>query len=517
MRVGRHPSTVGLGGQGWGEWSSRRLLEPGDSDRRRRRSRTETPTEPPELQKTGTSGRSRRALRKLRALTPSGQPSPTHGRSRPTPNARMAATATELEAILVNSGMAAGEAAKAAAACADATIGVTTIVSVLGYAASGLSSPGTAEFTATVRRLITAVKTKDPGALGTNALEGQFVTAVRKCAIEAANQEREQLLAIGLGSAPSTTAIVVGNEGEAVMKKEEIEKRRKLDASIGGYWHVTDATPSSKMVSFFAKGFAETPPVLRLFPLGSACTDFNARQHRKAPTAAEKLTGGDDSPYDLKGEKPTTKNKVTHSLILVGNAIAIAGAHVIPTAQLADYIDTDSGRVQIAGATQVVYCTRHVAERLLLTALVEGASSSAEQLIAGYEAVMKTAGQYIAAGYIAQTAFTKALHEERTEWRTPRVNDAAKPGDKRKGPPGNKQNQATSEKKRQIDAARTEAKRVCGDYNRNTCTRANCIYAHKCSAVIERNGKFEMCGDDKHTRTQHVAMARAGTAPAVIG
>jgi hypothetical protein len=426
----------------------------------------------------------------------------------------MATTTTELEAILVNSGMAAAEATKAAIACADATIGITTIVSVLGYAASGLSSPGTAEFTATVRRLIDAVKAQDPAALGTNALEGQFVTAVRKCAIEAANQEREQLLAIGLGTAPSTTAIVVGSEGEVVMKKEEIEKRRKLDASIGGYWHVTDATPSSKMVSFFAKGFAETPPVLRLFPLGSACTDFNARQHKRAPTAAEKLTGGDDSLYDLKGEKPTTKNKVTHALILVGNAIAIAGAHIIPTAQLADYIDTDAGKVQVAGATQVVYCTRHIAERLLLTALVEGASSSAEQLVAGYESVMKTAGQYIASGYIAQSAFTKALHEERAEWRA-KAPDTVTVGNKRKQP--SRPAPTTSEKKKQIDSARTEAKRTCGDYNRNTCTRANCIYAHKCSAVIERNGKFEMCGDDKHTRTQHVAMARAGTAPAVIG
>jgi hypothetical protein len=170
--------------------------------------------------------------------------------------------------------------------------------------------------------------------------------------------------------------------------------------------------------------------------------------------------------------------------------------------------------VQVAGATQVVYCTRHIAERLLLTALVEGASSSAEQLVAGYESVMKTAGQYIASGYIAQSAFTKALHEERAEWRA-KAPDTVTVGNKRKQP--SRPAPTTSEKKKQIDSARTEAKRTCGDYNRNTCTRANCIYAHKCSAVIERNGKFEMCGDDKHTRTQHVAMARAGTAPAVIG
>lgn len=428
----------------------------------------------------------------------------------------MAGTTTELSAILINSGMAADEAAKCAAACADATIGITSIVSVLGYDGSGLSAPGTPAFTATVDKLIKAVADKDATALSTNALKGQFTTAIRKCAREGADQEAQQLKAIGLGATPNAGALVLGNEGEPVFKREDCEKRRNFDAAIGGYWHVSDATPSTKMVSFFAKCLAEEPPVLRLFPLGNACSDFNAKQARKPQSLAEKLVGEREDQFDSRGDAPSSKVGFMKALTLVGNAIAIAASVAIPTADQKKYSDLESGRVSYGGSAAYIYGSRYITELLVMTAMVEGDRSDTKQLLKAYEEVMKTAGRYITNGYMVNAAFTRAVHEEKHEWRAPR-RDPPLESDQRGKKAKTTATAPTTEKQRQLVSAREAARKACGDFNRATgCSRSGCKFAHHCSAVVQVNGKFEVCSATDHSRAQHLEMARNGAAPTVI-
>ena len=433
--------------------------------------------------------------------------------------AMITTTTTELTAILVNSGMDPAHATAVSAACTDASIGITTMVSVLGYDAGSLANIGTVGFTAAMRDLIQAVQAKDGTCLTTAEQQGQFTSAIRKSVKEGEAQEAAQLRSIGLGSPPPSSTVVLGNDGEQVLKREEVEKRRNLDAAIGGYWHLTDATPSTKMVSFFAKALGESPPTLRLFPLGSACSDFNARQIKKPQTGMERLAGEPEDQFDLRGESPNSKGRFIHALVLVGNAIAIAASEYIPTAKHADYNDLNTGLVQHKGSPAYVYGTRYVTELLLMTALVDGSKSDPDQLNKGYEAVMKAAARYVGARYLVNGAFAKAVHEEKSEWRpgrfevVPKVSRPAQPGRA-----GGRVPEPGSEKAQQIAAAKTYAKnKMCGDFNRDKCARANCNYKHECSALIQRNGKFELCGSTEHSRKTHVEMARMGQAPSICG
>ena len=460
----------------------------------------------------------------------SGRPSQTdHRHTRNTRNIEHMATATttpstatELTAILVNSGMDAEEALKVSTACSDATIGITTIVSVLGFDAGSLANIGTSDFTTAMKTLIAKVKALDGSCLTTVAQEGQFTSAVRKCAKEGAAQEGAQLRAIGLGAPAPSNTVVLGNEGEAVIKREEVERRRNLDAAIGGYWHLPDATPSTKMVSFFAKGLAESPPILRLFPLGSACSDFNARQTKKPMTGLERFAGEPEDQFDMRGDNPNSKGRFVHALILVGNAIAIAASELIPTAKQKDYHDLPSGQVQHRGGTAYVYGTRYITEVMMMAALVEGAKSEPDQLTAGYMAVMKTASRYVGARYLLNGAFAKAVHEEKGEWRSTRTPLYKEPKVPRLtgggGGGGGGGTSGTSVKKQQIDTAKNYAKnKMCGDFNRDNCTRPRCNYEHKCSALIMRDGKFELCGAHDHSRKKHVELCKTGEAPAIQG
>ena len=425
----------------------------------------------------------------------------------------MSASPTELTAILVNSGMPPVEASKCSVACADASIGITTIVSVLGYEGSGLATPGSAEFTTTMGKLQADVIAVDATALATAALKGQFTTAIRKCAKEGNEQEASQMKAIGLGATPGSGTLVLGMEGEPILKSDEINKRRQFEAAIGGHWHHTDATPSVKMISFFAKGFAEEPPVLRNFPLGNACSDFNARQSRKPSSALEKMAGREDDQFDQRAEKPGSKGKFIHSIVLVGNAITIAASTLIPTADQGKYIELEAGRVQFNGAKEYAYGTRHITEVLLMTTLIEGAKSDPDQLNAGYEALMKSAGRYVTARYMVNAAFTKAAHEEKAEWRPTRA-PPLNPDPKR-GRPGGRE---PTDKTKALDAVKAEAKKACGKFNRaEGCTVQQCRFTHACSAIVQKDGKFAVCGDRSHNRTQHLEMAKAGSAPAVLG
>ena len=427
-------------------------------------------------------------------------------------------TTTELTAILVNSGMDAAHAALVSTACTDASIGITTMVSVLGYDAGALANIGTPGFTTAMRDLITAVRTKDATCLTTAEQQGQFTSAIRKSVKEGEAQEAAQLRSIGLGAPPPSSTVVLGNDGEQVLKREEVEKRRNLDAAIGGYWHLTDATPSTKMVSFFAKALGESPPTLRLFPLGSACSDFNARQIKKPQTGMERLAGEPEDQFDLRGESPNSKGRFIHALVLVGNAIAIAASEYIPTAKHADYHDLNTGLVHHKGSPAYVYGTRYVTELLLMTALVEGCKSDPDQLSKGYEAVMKAAARYVGARYLVNGAFAKAVHEEKGEWR-PQRSETVLRSPKPVGKVGGRvQEQGTTEKAQQINAAKTYAKnKLCGDFNRDKCTRANCNYKHECAALIQRNGKFELCGSKEHSRKSHIEMASVGQAPSICG
>ena len=359
-------------------------------------------------------------------------------------------TTTELTAILVNSGMDPADSALVSQACTDTTIGITTMASVLGYDAGVLATIGTPSFTTAMRDLITAVKAVDGSCLATTVQQGQFTTAIRKMVKEGEAQEAAQLRSIGLGAAPPSNTVVLGNDGEQVIKREEIERRRNLDAAIGGYWHLTDATPSAKMVSFFSKGLGENPPTLRLFPLGSACSDFNARQLKKPQSGMERLAGEPEDQFDLRGDNPNSKGRFIHALVLVGNAIAVAASEHIPTSKQADYYDLNSGQVQHKGKTAYVYGTRYVTELLLMTALVEGGKSEPDQLNRGYESVMKAAARYIGARYLVNSAFAKAVHEEKADWRPQRREVTHTPHTPGNGGGGGGRGSGATEKARQI-------------------------------------------------------------------
>ena len=120
--------------------------------------------------------------------------------------------------------------------------------------------------------------------------------------------------------------------------------------------------------------------------------------------------------------------------------------------------------------------------------------------------------------YLLNSAFAKAVHEEKGEWRAPRTTPVYKEAKVPKPMGGGGGTSGTSVKKQQIDTAKAYAKnKVCGDFNRDTCTRASSNYKHECSALINRNGKFEICGSTEHSRKAHVEMARLGQAPSICG
>jgi hypothetical protein len=335
--------------------------------------------------------------------------------------------------------------------------------------------------------------------------------------LEAANQMNHHMAAIGLHATTGggvTPLVVNGAEGEPVVRKEEVEQLRKLDAVVGGCWHTDALAPAPKLVAHFVRGFAEDPPVIRLVSLGSAQSNFYARQAKKAATALERLVGPADD-LDTKAEKPVSKGKFIHALILVGNAITIAGSRIIPASDAAKYRDYDAGKVELKGTEQHVYGTRAITELLLSVCLEEGAKSDPDQLNEGYEATMKAASKYVSQGYMLNSAFVRAVHDERAEWRPRRREGVAENGKRSKPEPKKKPDTARS---RQLEAAREKAKKKhCGDWNSRACQRGEaCNYLHACSAIIERGGRLEVCGEE-HTRREHLAQAKAGTAPSVVG
>jgi hypothetical protein len=429
-------------------------------------------------------------------------------------------TPTEIEAICVNSAMDAAMARKVAEACSDPSIGLDTIVSVLGYENGALGNPGSTAYIAAIAKLIAAVQALDSTCLTTNAEKGQFTVTINKCVIEAANQMNSHMAAIGLTAASktATTPVVVsGADAEPVVRKEEIEQLRKLDAVIGGCWHTDGLAPAPKLVAHFVRGLAEDPPVIRLVSLGNAQSNFYARQAKKAATALERLVGATDE-LETRADKPVSKGKFIHALMLVGNALAIAGSRVILPADAGKYRDYDSGKVELKGKEQHVYGTRAITELLLTTCLEEGAKSDPDQLNEGYEAVMKAASKYVSQGYMLNSAFARAVHDERAEWRPRPRREGGGDGKRQKVDQKGKGSVSNSARSKQLDAAREKAKKKhCGDWNTRACPRGEaCVYGHTCSAIIERDGRIEVCGEE-HTRREHLAQAKAGTAPSVIG
>lgn len=421
--------------------------------------------------------------------------------------------------MLVLARMPEADATATSNAMKDATVGVDSIASMASYDLAGLTNLGSDQFRTSLKKLVDAIKAKDADLLGTETLVGQLTAGVRYSIKEANEQEDKRLRAVGLGApaAGGPTTLVLGADGEVVVKGHEVEALRTMDAAIGGYMLTQDMTPSTRMVTFFVKGFKESPPMLRLFPLGHAVTEFNARRSRKPLTQAERMSGTEPQ-FDGDMQNLTGKFRILHSIMLTAHAISIAASFIVDTADVTNYAGAaDAAKVTYNGKVTHMYGTRAVADMLTTLAVVEGAAAEPETLLEAYEETMKTASRYVTMRMWLNAAFAQAAQESRKDWhrkpqfQAPKLKRQAGGAEAGKGDkPGNEAGKGTDKAK-----AKQAASAFCGQFNGQPggCTYGGaCKFPHKCNAVTEVNGKFSVCGSTAHSRLEHIELAKAGKA-----
>ena len=377
----------------------------------------------------------------------------------------------------------------------DGSIGIKSIRSVAGWKYSKLTGP---EFDKWMEQLSTDVKTVDKDALPDSEAEINFTTAVR-AALKGESHEQDRALSTMGMKASTNTHIVLGEGGDPVPTKEEIEALVSLDTVFGGYALPDAFLPSVKLITFYLKGVKCSPPRIRGFKLSMACNDFHAQRYSKPKTALETMSGRDDE-YDSIDPFPlNSKLRVIHQIKLVMHALAIACSFTISAAQAAKFTGSFAlNRVEYKGAPTLVYGTRYMVEAVMVYIHKYAENLTTEGLTDAFQTTMEKVSEYAKSGLLMNQAVKDALKDSLNDWQglKPTLTPVKRNQDDMfETPPGLGKRQTIKEKG------------ICSNFNK----KAGCRFAKGGESC--RNGKHicSQCGAKDHGHYWHTSKGGTST------
>ena len=372
----------------------------------------------------------------------------------------------------------------------DGSIGIKSIRSVAGWKYSKLTGP---EFDKWMEQLAHDVKAVDKDALPDSEAEIKFTTAVR-AALKGESHEQDRALSTMGMKANTNTHIVLGEGGDPVPTKEEIEALISLDTLFGGFALPDSFHPSMKLITFYLKGVKCSPPRIRGFKLSMACNDFHAQRNSKSKSALETMSGREDE-YDAIDPFPlNSKLRVIHQIKLVMHALAIACSFTISATQAAKFTGSFAlNRVEYKGATTLVYGTRYMVEAVMVYIHKYAENLTTDGLADAFQSTMERVSGYAKSGYLMNCAVKEALKDSLNDWQG--LTAAVTPT--KRGNEGTFETPGQGNGKRQS----LKDKGICANFNK----KAGCRFAE--GGKVCRNGKHvcSQCGSKDHGHYWHTS------------
>ena len=185
-----------------------------------------------------------------------------------------------------------------------------------------------------------------------------------------------------------------------------------------------DTTPCSPMIRFVYKGFKLYLDCGQLFlrnwPLSCSKTDFDSKQDASLKEQITKAIVGEDIPADA-GVETSSGPHFRQAVSLLMTALVISGSIILAETSVVKFYKTgphDVSYKNAAGIKVVVLGTNFACLEVLKvydSASREGMSTADAHI--AFKAFWKKLAEYLAQGYLVNTAVMKALHATSGKWK----------------------------------------------------------------------------------------------------